>query len=118
MTSNKTTESAVETLSIERLGSLGYAYLHGSLIGHDGDSPERTGYGDVILDARLRKAVEQINPGVSAGDRDSAIKEVLRIRTPELLVDNEAFHRLLTEGVPVSTHKDGDELTSGAIGFG
>ena len=106
---NKITESAVETLAIERLESLGYDYLHGSIIAHDGDASERTGYGDVILETRLRRVVERINPGVSAGDRDAAVKEVLRLRSPELLVDNEAFHRLLTEGVPVSTHKDGDE---------
>lgn len=57
----------------------------------------------------MRRAVERINPDVSASDRDAAVKEVLRLRSPELLVDNEACHRLLTEGVPVSTHKDGDE---------
>ncbi len=109
MTASKITESAIETLAIERLESLGYTYLHGSVIAHDGDAPERTGYGDVILESRLRDAVARINPDLPASLLDSAVKDALRIRSPELLVDNEAFHRLLTEGVSVTTHKGGDE---------
>ena len=38
-----------------------------------------------------------------------AIKTVLRIASPDTLANNEAFHRLLTEGVPVSTYQDGME---------
>jgi len=106
---SKITESAIEKLAIERLESLGYRYLHGSVIAHDGDAPERTGYGDVILEGRLRDAVARINPRLPANLLDSAVKDALRVRSPELLVDNEVFHRLLTEGVSVATHKDGDE---------
>jgi len=105
----KLTESAIEELAIERLEQLGYKYLHGSVIAFDGSSPERTSYSDVILDGRLRAAVDKINPNLPADVRAAAIKEVQRIHSPELLVNNEAFHRMLTEGVPVSIHKDGDE---------
>ncbi len=105
----KLTESAIETLAIERLESQGFKYLHGSVIAFDGAAPERSSYSDVILVSRLRDAVAAINPHIPAAERDAAIKEVLRLRSPELLADNDAFHRLLTEGVPVSTHIDGDE---------
>ena len=60
----KLTESAIEELAIERLEQLGYKYLHGSIIAFDGSSPERTSYTDVILDGRLRAAVDKINPGL------------------------------------------------------
>ena len=109
MTSAKLTESAIETLAIERLQALGYQYLHGGVIAFDGDAPERTSYSDVILNGRLQEAVAKINPHIPATQRENAIKDVLRISSPDLLTNNEAFHRLLTEGVPVSTHKDGDE---------
>jgi len=105
----KLTESAIETLAIERLEALGFKYLHGSVIAFDGPAPERASYADVILTSRLCDAVSAINPHIPAAERDAAVKEVLRLRSPELLIDNEAFHRLLTEGVPVSMHKDGDE---------
>ena len=38
-----------------------------------------------------------------------AVKDVERIHSPELLVNNETFHRLLTEGVKVSYQKDGQD---------
>jgi len=58
------TESAIEELAIERLEQLGYKYLNGSVVAFDGSSPERTSYTDVILDGRLRAAVDKINPGL------------------------------------------------------
>lgn len=109
MTSTKITESAIETLAIECLENLGYEYLHGSVLAFDGSAPERTSYSDVVLEGRLRDAMSTINPLIPTDQRELAIKEVLRIKSPDLLADNEAFHRLFTEGVPVSTHKDGDE---------
>lgn len=109
MTVGKLTESAIEQLAIARLESLGFSYLHGGVIACDGIAPERESYADVILVERLRTAVGRFNPHIADSEREIAIKEVLRISSPELLANNEAFHRLLTEGVPVSTHKDGDE---------
>lgn len=109
MTSTKLTESAIETLAIQQLELQGYSYLHGSVIAPDGPAPERSSYGDVILEERLRAAVRRINPKLPSLECDAAVKDVLRISSPELLVDNEASHRLLTEGVPVTTHKEGDE---------
>jgi type I restriction enzyme R subunit len=37
------------------------------------------------------------------------LKEIERIHSPELLTNNETFHRLLTEGVKVSTQHEGNE---------
>ena len=109
MTSSKITESAIESLAIERLESIGYKYLHGSVLAFDGEAPERSNYAEVILVERIKAAVDRINAHLPTDVRSAAIKEVLRIQSAELLADNEAFHRMLTEGVPVSTHQDGDE---------
>lgn len=103
------TESAIEELAIELLKQQGFAYLHGSIIAFDGDSPERSSYADVILEGRLAKAIDSLNPDIPAAQRMAALKEIQRIQSPDLLANNETFHRLLTEGVPVSVQKDGDE---------
>lgn len=63
----------------------------------------------LVLKEVLAKAVKRLNPTLTDDVRDEAIKTVLRIASPDTLANNEAFHRLLTEGVPVSTYQDGME---------
>ena len=105
----KITESAIELLAIQRLESLGYKYLYGPDIAPDGPSPERDSFEQVLLLNRLRKAVRQINPDIPVDAQNEAIKEIQRIASPELLVNNECFHRLLTEGIPVTKRVSGDD---------
>jgi len=107
MTPPKMTETAIETLAIERLETLGYQYLYGPDIAPDSDTPERERFEDVVLVERLRLAVARINPGVPADARDEAVRQVLRLNSPELIANNEAFHRMLTEGIKVTYQKNG-----------
>lgn len=102
-------ESAIEDFVIELLISQGYQYIFGPDIAPDGDKPERATFGDVILFGRLRKAVERINPHIPTEAREDAIKQIQRFNAPELIANNEAFHRMLTEGINVSYNKDGIE---------
>ena len=103
------TESAIEDFAIKLFERLGYDYIHAPDIAPDGDRPERSRYDEVLLTGRLESALKRINPKLSPALLQAGLKEVQRIHSPELLANNEAFHRLLTEGVPVSAHKDGDE---------
>lgn len=105
----KITESAIELLAIQRLESLGYAYLYGPDIAPDSMTPERASFEQVLLLNRLRKAVRRINPDIPVDAQNEAIKEIQRIASPELLVNNECFHRLLTEGIPVTKRVSGDD---------
>lgn len=107
MTSSKITESAIETFAIELLEKQGYRYLYGPAIAPDSDAPERASFEEVLLMERLKAAVARINPTVPADAREDAAKEIRRLASPELLANNESFHRLLTEGVKVSYQKDG-----------
>ncbi|MBK9073948.1 MAG: type I restriction endonuclease subunit R [Flavobacteriales bacterium] len=102
------TEDQIEQFAIARLSELGYAYQHGPGIAHDGEQPEREGYEQVLLMGRLRAAVRRINPRIPAAAQEEAVKQVARIASPELLVNNEVFHRMLTEGVKVDYQQDGN----------
>jgi type I restriction enzyme, R subunit len=102
------TESAIEAFAIKLLERLGYVYLHGPSIAPDSESPERSAYADVLLFERLTQAARRINHRLPKDVVDAALKDVQRIHSPDLLANNEAFHRLLTEGVPVNLQKDGD----------
>jgi len=105
----KLLESDIEQLAIERLEAKRWNYLYGPDIAPDGETPMRTTLEEVVLKEVLAKAVKRLNPTLTDDVRDEAIKTVLRIASPDTLANNEAFHRLLTEGVPVSTYQDGME---------
>ena len=106
---SKLTESAIEDFAIKLLERQGYSYFYGPDIAPDGDNPERGGYDEVILTGRLEQALRRINPKLPPAVLQTALKEVRRIHSPDLLANNEAFHRLLTEGVKVSYQQEGDE---------
>ncbi len=104
---NKISESSIETFAIELLQHLGYEYMYGPDIAPDGEKPERTSFEDVLLRNRLKLAVGRINPSIPADAREDAIKQIERLSSPNLITNNEAFHRMLTEGITVHYQKDG-----------
>jgi len=103
------TEDAIEKFAIELFEDQGYKYAYGPAIAPDGETPERRTFGDVFLLDRLREAVRRINPSAPPEAREDAIKQILRLNSPELIAGNEAFHRMLTEGVNVTYQVDGGE---------
>jgi len=103
----KITESAIEKFAIELLEKQGCQYIYAPDIAPDGETPERESFEDVLLLDRLRTAVGRINPAVPADIREDAIKQIQRLKSPEPIGNNEAFHRLLTEGIKVTFQKDG-----------
>ena len=100
-------ESNIEKFAIKLFGKLGYQYIYAPDIAPDGEDPERTSFEDVLLLERIRTAVGQINPKIPPDVREDAIKQIQRLNSPELIANNEAFHRMLTEGIKVSYQKDG-----------
>lgn len=108
MIGNRITESAIEQFAIELLEKSGYQYVYGPDIAPDSERPERQSFEDVLLLERLTAAVARINPHVPSDARIEAVKQLLRLNSPELIASNEAFHRMLTEGIKVSYQKDGN----------
>jgi len=104
---HRITESAIEEFAIGLLEKQGYEYIYAPDIAPDSVTPERKTFDEVLLFKHLRKAVERINPTIPAETREDAIKQLLRINSPELITNNETFHRMLTEGIKVSYRKDG-----------
>lgn len=112
---NRINENIIEDFSIKLLQELGYEYLYAPTIAPDNEQEisssgieRRSSYEDVLLTGRLEKAVQKINPSVPVEAQNEALKEIQRLNSPELLTNNESFHRLLTEGIKVSYQKDGN----------
>lgn len=110
-------EDSIEQFAIKLLEKSGYQYVYGPDIAPDlpafagqagNQTPERQSLEDVLLIERLNVAVARINPNVPADAREDAVKQLLRLNSPELISNNETFHRMLTEGIKVSYQKDGN----------
>src|SRR3989344_5937075 len=98
-------ESHIEEWVVEMLERQGYTYL-----APEAQEVERGDLREVVLQMRLRDAVERLNPGVPEDAREDAIKKVLRLTSsPHLVGANEEFQRMLTDGVSVSSYAEGEQ---------
>ena len=107
------TESGVEAAALEWLADLGYRVLHGPDIAPDMPAAERSDYGQIILEGRLRAALSRLNPGLPSAALDDAFRRLTRVDGPSLESRNRAFHKLLVEGVTVE-YKRPDASIAGA----
>jgi len=102
-------EAQLEIATVDYFRELGYEYIHGAHIAPDGEAPERDDYGQVVLVGRLRDALTRINPGIPDDAIEEALRMVTRPDSPSLIVNNRAFHRMITDGVDVSWREDDHE---------
>ncbi len=94
------TENEIEQIALDILNEdLGYTVLYGPDIA-EGDTKERD-YNEVVLQQRLKNAIEKINPDIPTEAKEEAFKKALRTTTISLFENNQAFHQMLTEGIDV-----------------
>jgi type I restriction enzyme R subunit len=103
-------ENDVEHALLGWFEALGYHTAFGPDIAHDGKTPERSSYKQVILAERLRAALRRLNPKVPAAALDDALAQVLNPNVPGLVAVNRQLHRWLVAGVPVQYQQDGETL--------
>jgi type I restriction enzyme R subunit len=94
-------ESVVEQAALAWLQSLGYAVRFGPAIAPGEPAAERTDYGHVVLEGRLRQSLVQLNPDLPAEALDEAFRRMVRADGPTLEARNHAMHRMLVDGVTV-----------------
>lgn len=108
MNSARITESHIEEYAISLLEAQGYRYIYGPDIAPDSDKPERESFEDVLLVKRLDASLSRINPTLPKDSIEDAIKQIQRLNSQELIVNNHNFHRSLTEGIQVVYQKEGN----------
>ncbi|MBP9209046.1 MAG: type I restriction endonuclease subunit R [Saprospiraceae bacterium] len=97
---NFITESEIEQIALDILSNdLGYTVLYGPDIA-EGDRKERD-YTEVVLQQRLKAAIDKFNPNIPEEAKEEAFKKALRTVTISLADNNEHFHKMVTEGVDV-----------------
>src|SRR4030042_2751196 len=115
MFANRITESEIENFTLDELEKLKYTIINGIDIAPDSENEivsgvsRRKSYSDVLLENILIKAIDKLNHTLPQTAKDQALKSVLSVYSPQLIDANEAFHKMLTEGVPVTVQKYGQE---------
>ena len=104
-------EALIEKSCLAWFEQSGYAVAFGPDIAHDGETPERIDYRQVVLAGRLLSAMQKINPHIPLTVLEEAALNVSKPESPVLIHNNRIFHRLLLEGVPVE-YSDGDDTLS------
>jgi len=96
-------ESDVEQFVIELLQNQGFDYL-----APEQQEAERANLSEVVLLSRLKDSMDRLNPALGAEVKEQAIRLILNPPSQNLIDNNEAFHKLLTEGVEVEFMKEGN----------
>jgi type I restriction enzyme R subunit len=103
------TEYNTEQIALSWFESLGYTIEAGINLSPCEPGAERNDYKQVVLENRLRKAIETINPTVPQEAIADAIRKINHSFYPNLIENNRHFHRMLTEGVDISYMGDSSE---------
>src|SRR5215831_1372440 len=104
------TESTVEQAALAWLESVGWSVRHGAEIAPGELAAERSDYGQVVLEQRLRDALGRLNRGLPAVALDDAFRKLPRPEGAELSARNRAVHRLLVDGVTVEYRTPDGEI--------
>tara|TARA_R110002074_G_scaffold349634_1_gene520343 strand:- start:129697 stop:132855 length:3159 start_codon:yes stop_codon:yes gene_type:complete len=102
------TEDQLEQLCLDWFKYIGYDYVCGYDIAPDGENPERTDYGQIVLFVRLLTQLQKINPHIPVSVLEMVSQQIATPETPILIKSNKAFHQFLLEGVKVE-FKEGNE---------
>jgi type I restriction enzyme R subunit len=105
-------ESTVEFAALEWLSTLGWQTAHGPDIAPDTAGAERAEYGQVVLERRLWEALARFNPSLPDSALDDAIRRLTHHEGATLEARNQAFHRMLVNGVTVE-YRAGDGAIRG-----
>ncbi len=94
-------ENDVESAALEWLANLGWQTAHGPDIAPDTPGAERAGYGQTVLEERLRDALYQLNPSLPPSALNDALRRLTHPEGATLETRNRSFHRMLVTGVTV-----------------
>lgn len=108
-------EDLVEQAAIGWLESLGFATYTGATLSPGGAEPIRSSHDEVVLVEHLRAALRSLNEGMPEAAIEQAVRHVSQPPHPTLELNNQWFHRLLTDGVDVEYRTEAGEQRGGKV---
>src|SRR5436189_4738180 len=92
-------DAYAEQPTLAWLEELGWERVHGPDIAPDGGTPERAHWSDVVLKARLRAKVAELNAELPVSAVDEVVARAVAAEFTDVVDDHAQFHRLLIDGV-------------------
>ena len=109
------TETEVEDAALDWLAGCGWSVAHGPDIAPDAPDAERADYGAVVLEGRLRGALERLNPDLPAEALDDAFRKLTRPEGATVEVRNRTFHRMIVDGMTVEHSTDDGHIRGAQV---
>ena len=103
-------EDDLEQASLEWLEEIGYEIRNGVEFAPSGANSERKDFGEVVLENRLKFALQRIND-VSDDVIDEAIRKITIPQNPQMTINNRTFHKFITDGIDIATREDDRNVT-------
>ena len=106
------TELEVEEAALAWLTAMGWDIAHGPDIAPETPGAERSDYGDVVLERRLRDALLRLNPELPAEAVEDAFRKLTRPEGATLEARNRSLHRMIVNGAAVE-YRDSEGAIKG-----
>ena len=94
-------ESDVEQAALDWLVALGWQKAYGPDIAPETDRAERSDFGQVALENRLRQALRKLNPDIPVAALETGVHRLISPDGPTLEARNRNFHLTLLNGATV-----------------
>ncbi|MGO2393022.1 MAG: type I restriction endonuclease subunit R [Halomonas sp.] len=108
-------EEQLEALCLDWFRDKGWQTENGLDIAPESPLPERENYKQVLLRADIEKAITKFNPQLPEDAVQQALAQVSKPESPDPVLANRAFHRLLLDGVPVQYKRDDEVIYDHAL---
>ncbi len=106
MTFNEDTLS--ERPAIEQLARMGYEFIPGEKLDpQESEDCERSSRRDVVLTARLKRKLAELNPEATESTIDKAVRRATNLQGTSLLDENKSLHRDLVSNITVEQESGG-----------
>ncbi|WP_412097322.1 type I restriction endonuclease subunit R [Carnobacterium maltaromaticum] len=112
----KFNENELELVALRWLEEVGYTSISAKKLEDSGMS-KRKDYTEVVLKDRLQEVLVAINPSVSIEVIDEAIKKITVPEHPNMEVNNQSFHKYITDGIEIPTREGNRNVTKRILVF-
>lgn len=106
------TESVIEEAALEFLRENGYKYQHGNDLLRINSITGKEDYSQVFLEENFRQSISKINTNITEEILGDTLRKVIYSVTPELVQDNQIFHRMIVDGVDVEYARPDGSVTN------